>query len=208
MTISKIKYPRTFHLPWSPGATSDDKIHSDLGFFEGQEVVVTEKMDGENTTIYADGTTHARSMDSAAHPSRSWVRAFAAGVGPNLPDGWRVCGENLYAQHSLAYEDLPSYFLGFSLWNEHNICLSWSDTVDFFAELGIEPVQELYRGIWDEEKIRGLVPGEKREGFVVRLAGSFSYEDFAQAVAKWVRAGHVQTDQHWMHQEVIPNGLR
>ena len=25
--MERIKYPRTFHIPWSPGATSDDKTH-------------------------------------------------------------------------------------------------------------------------------------------------------------------------------------
>ena len=44
----KIKYPRTFHLPWSPGATSDDKMLKSIEHFIGKEVVITEKMDGEN----------------------------------------------------------------------------------------------------------------------------------------------------------------
>jgi hypothetical protein len=26
-------------------------------------------------------------------------------------------------------------------------------------------------------------------------------------VAKWVRTGHVQTDEHWMFSEVVPNRL-
>ncbi|MGC5412734.1 RNA ligase family protein, partial [Streptomyces sp. DT225] len=57
-------YPRTPHLPWSPGATSDDVRMTDLAALAGTEVVVTEKLDGENTTLYADGL-HARSLDSA-----------------------------------------------------------------------------------------------------------------------------------------------
>ena len=46
------------------------------------------------------------------------------------------------------------------------------------------------------------------EGYVVRLAERFAYADFAQSVAKWVRAQHVQTTQHWMFAEVVPNQLR
>ena len=46
------------------------------------------------------------------------------------------------------------------------------------------------------------------EGYVVRLAGRFAYADFARSVAKWVRSGHVQTDQHWMYAEIIPNQLQ
>jgi len=42
------KYKRTPHLPWSEGVTNDDKIQYDLTNFEGEEIVISEKMDGEN----------------------------------------------------------------------------------------------------------------------------------------------------------------
>jgi hypothetical protein len=98
---SYVKYPRTLHLPWSPGATSDDRIHTNLSGFEGEEVVITEKMDGENTSLYRD-YYHARSLDSNSHPSQSWARQFHAQISWNIPEGWRVCAENLYARHSIA----------------------------------------------------------------------------------------------------------
>lgn len=71
----KIKYPRTYHLTWSPGTTSDDKILTTTSQFDGKEVIVTEKMDGENCTIGSD-YTHARSIDSQHHSSRSWVKGL------------------------------------------------------------------------------------------------------------------------------------
>lgn len=47
------------------------------------------------------------------------------------------------------------------------------------------------------------------EGYVVRLEEVFSYRNFRNSVAKYVRAKHVQTIKHWMHgQPVIPNKLR
>lgn len=47
------KYPRTAHLPFSPGATNDDRIMSAADFerlLAMPEFVVTEKMDGGNLT--------------------------------------------------------------------------------------------------------------------------------------------------------------
>lgn len=79
-------YPRTPHLPWSPGAASDDVRLADLAGLTGCEVVVTEKLDGENTTLYADGL-HARSLDSAHHPSRGRVKALQGRIGPRVPAG-------------------------------------------------------------------------------------------------------------------------
>lgn len=137
-------YPRTAHLPWSPGATSDDVRIADLAALTGREVVVTEKLDGENTTLYADGL-HARSLDSAHHPSRGWVKALQGRIGARVPDGWRVCGENLFARHSIPYKDLESFFYGFSVWDGER-CLDWDRTVEFLRDLGIPVPPVLWRG--------------------------------------------------------------
>ena len=76
----RVHYPRTPHLPWSPGVSADDVRAADLAGLAGREVVVTEKLDGENTTLYRDGL-HARSLDSAHHPSRAWVKSLQGLVG-------------------------------------------------------------------------------------------------------------------------------
>lgn len=89
----RIRYPRTPHLPWSPGAGPDDVRITGLSGLEGRAVVVTGKLDGENTTLYRDGL-HARSADSGHHPSRAWVKALHGRIGDAIPAGWRVCGEN------------------------------------------------------------------------------------------------------------------
>lgn len=205
-----VKYPRTYHLPWSPGVTDDDRILSDLSGFEGKEVVVTEKMDGENTSLYYNGI-HARSLDGRSHPSRDWVKNFwNKHVGWKLPVGWRVCGENLYAKHSIRYDDLESYFLGFSVWDEYNDCLDWDDTLVYLQTLDITPVREIYRGPWDERLIREIeVDTARQEGYVVRTSEKFSYKDFRRHVAKWVRAEHVQTGKHWFYgQSIEPNQMK
>jgi len=204
-----VKYPRTLHLPYSYGRSNDDRVLGSTDHFVGREVVVTMKMDGENTTIYCDGF-HARSLDSRHHPSRDWLANFVSTFAHDIPVGYRVCGENLYARHSVEYTALPSYFMGFSVWDQDR-CLCWDDTLEFFELLGIEPVPTLYRGEFDAallERMAREFDTVQNEGFVVRLADSFAYNDFSVSVAKWVRASHVQTDKHWMHSAVIPNGLK
>ncbi|WP_416981843.1 RNA ligase family protein [Streptomyces sp. T028] len=200
-------YPRTPHLPWSPGVSADDVRAGSLEGFAGREVVVTEKLDGENTTLYADGL-HARSVDSAHHPSRAWVKALQGRVGARIPAGWRVCGENMYARHSIPYDTLDSYFYGFSVWDAHGRCLGWDETVRFLRGLGVPVPPVLWRGVFDERALRRLrVETGRQEGFVVRTAGGFARAEFAGRVAKWVRSGHVTTDTHWMHAAVVENGL-
>ncbi|MFF3862762.1 RNA ligase family protein [Streptomyces sp. NPDC002209] len=199
-------YPRTPHLPWSPGAAADDVRARGLAGLAGREVVVTEKLDGENTTLYADGL-HARSLDSGHHPSRAWVKGLQSRIGAGIPAGWRVCGENLYARHSIPYEDLDSWFHGFSVWDgEH--CLDWDRTVSFLHGLGVPTPRVLWRGVFDERALRRLrLDTARQEGYVVRTVAGFTRADFGRYVAKWVRVGHVQTDTHWMYAQVVANGL-
>ena len=212
---SHVKYPRTFHLPWSPGATADDRTMADPDdAFGTAEVVVTEKMDGECTTMYRD-YLHARALDYAPHPSRDRVRALHGAIAHDIPDGWRICGENVYAVHSIAYDALPAHFLVFSIWNARNECLPWDETVLWAKLLGLHVVPVLHHGPWDKTAVRAIEAvgaasrlGGDREGYVVRLADGFHYRAFRRSVAKYVRKNHVQTDDHWAQREVVANRLR
>jgi hypothetical protein len=206
-----VKYPRTYHLPFSPGRTPDDKTLKNCDIFKFGHVVATVKMDGENTTGYWDGHVHARSVDSRNHASRNWVKQHLAERLYELPEGWRICGENLYAKHSIEYKNLGSYFYLFSIWNDKNVCLTWSDTLTWAGLLDLKVVPVLLQGIFDENEIQKLhkpvCEDNECEGFVVRHAYSFGYATYRHHVAKYVRADHVQTNQHWLRGPIVRNGL-
>lgn len=195
-----VKYPRTFHLPWSPGKTNNDRALTTIDHFHGKQIVVTVKMDGENCSLYNDNL-HARSLCNRSHPSRSWIKAKHAAIAHDIPEGWRICGENVYACHSIHYKNLSDYFLMFSIWNESNVCLSWKNTAEWAYLLGLELVPVLYLGEWNEQLIRNLYQPsyqeDECEGYVVRLADEFCYNDFSISVAKFVRSFHVQTQGFW-----------
>jgi len=208
------KYPRTYHLPWSPGKSSDDKVLKNVDHFKGKSVVVSLKLDGECTTLYRDHL-HARSLDSKDHPSRHWLKSFHAKIKHLIPEGWRVCGEDLFAKHDIAYIDLPSYFIAFSVWDNKNRCLSWRNTVSFCEDVfSVMPV--FHQGEWFPGIERLLDYKfnkfnyeftDKHEGYVVRLSEGFDYKDFGKSVAKYVRAGR-NIDEHWMFKSIIKNKLR
>ena len=204
------KYPRTYHLPWSKGSTNDDKFLESTEPFNGKTMVISEKLDGENTNMYPD-RIHARSMDSKDHPSRHWVKGLWGQIKHEIPDGWRICGENVYAKHSIFYDKLETYFYVISIWDENNNCLSWMDTVDICNSLPLIPVPELGIMVYDEEVLKLISENldiEKQEGYVIRNIESFHFDDFNKNVGKWVREKHITTDQHWMFKEVEPNKLK
>ena len=152
---------------------------------------------------------HARSLDTASHPSRDWIWGLHRQVGHQIDEGWRICGENLYAKHSIHYTHLKALFQVFGIWDEKNTCLSWDDTVIYAGALGLQAVDVIYRGPFDEKKIQDLAPqtwnGDPCEGYVCRVARAFAFKEFRSVVGKVVRRNHVHTHGHWMRQAIVPN---
>lgn len=212
------KYPRTAHLPFSPGGTRDDRRIESVRPFLHTTIVVTEKVDGSNVCLEHEAC-YARSHGSApSHPSFDAFKAMHAGLRDRIPVGIQVFGEWLYARHSIAYDRLPGYFMIFGVrdtttqrWS------SWEEVLDWSERLSVPEVPQLLKGIVESERdfqhaIEGLAAapsplGEAREGLVVRRAGGFRDENFDTSVAKWVRKDHVQTDDHWKTQTIVKNGL-
>ena len=216
LRLHRSKYPRTYHLPWSESKTSDDKTFSQEEtdkIFKGKKIVVTEKLDGENTTIYSDGYCHARSIDSKDHESRSYVKSLAAKISHQIPENWRLLGENLYAKHSIEYDGLPDYFILFGIVDNNENSLSWSNVEEYAKLLDLHTAPVLYSGIYDEDLVKSLKHktssfGKEIEGYVLRTSDSFPINEFGKNVAKFVRKNHVQTDQHWMFSKITPNKIR
>lgn len=208
-----VKYPKIYHLPWSESV--DEKTDrlltpAQVAAFAGKRVIVSEKLDGENTSCYRN-YIHARSLDGRSHPSRGWVKADHAKWGYDIPEHWRVCGENLTAEHSIRYETLPTFFLMFGIYNERNECLAWDDAVIYSHLLGLTMVPVLYDGIFDEGKVRACYTGKSvygptQEGYVIRLADKIPWAEHRTSFGKFVRKNHVQTAQNWMNRPMKMNG--
>ena len=166
-----------------------------------------------NCSIYRDHM-HARSIDSKDHISRHWIKNFVSSFQHEIPAGWRITAENLYAKHSIWYNGLPSYLFVFGIFNEKNVYLSWDEVKEYSQVLHLENVPVLYRGIWDDDKVKACFTGKsvfgdsEQEGYVVRLAKEFPFSKFAKCTAKFVRKSHVQTSDFWMTQPVVPNRFR
>jgi hypothetical protein len=222
------KHPKTPHLPWSESISSDDNWLTNCDHFKDKEVVVTLKCDGECTSMYRDHI-HARSVYAGEGVGRSWVKQLHGNIKHDIPEQWRITGENLYAAHSIWYWDLETYFYVFAIFDENNQCLNWDDTKSITTLLGLKTVPEIYRGVYDEKAIRSAWAGLKifdcfetpedhvftpnpvpttEEGYVIRTIESFPYHLFHQHYAKMVREGHVKTTSHWSKLPLLPNRIQ
>nr|WP_229649267.1 RNA ligase family protein [Vibrio splendidus]MCC4880445.1 RNA ligase family protein [Vibrio splendidus] len=209
--MERTKYPSTPHLPFSESVNLDDICVDSLKHLDGEEVIVSIKKDGECTTL-ANKYCHARSVDSKHHASRDWIKAFHGQMKYMINPNHRICGENVYALHSIAYDNLKSFFMVFNTWDQDtNMCHSWDQTLEVCEQLGLETVEVLYRGIFDLKVIQEIYDSldkNKEEGIVVRATRSFHISEFRNYTAKAVRLNHVQTDEHWMSKPVVANGLQ
>ncbi len=195
-----MKWPKIYHLPSSPGTSSEDEVLPDTNAFLGREVLITEKLDGECTSLHSD-KIHARSEDSRHHNSRDWVKALHGKIRWMIPQHIQVVGENMYAKHTIFYDMLSTYFYVFAIIDkERGMVLSVDETLRWCKRLDLEYVPILYRGIFPKHfsPPQKSMFGSKAEGYVVRSVDEFSIDDFTRSIAKWVRKNHVQTDIFWM----------
>lgn len=212
------KYPRTPHFVFSPGQTDDDKvIHQKyLGALLNRELIITEKMDGQNNclkgfmeNIQNYGGAFARSHQTETKlPWDSYLLKWYHENKYQLKNNTAYFLENLFAIHSIEYKDLDGYLFLFNLFDLKNgMVLSYDEMIEEAERLGLKTPALLYRGKfetiteikkWMEREIRvASAYGERREGFVLRVSDAFPINKFDQNVAKFVRENHVQTDEHW-----------
>eukprot|EP00438_Fugacium_kawagutii_P027840 Skav201813 [mRNA] locus=scaffold1071:247340:262359:+ [translate_table: standard] len=207
LACAKGNYPKTPHLPFSPGVNPDDTRISDCKHLLAAEVVATEKLDGGNCCL-KDGQVYGRThAQPASHESFSAVKELAATLGPQL-QGVQVFGENMQAVHSIEYGNLQSFFYVFAA-RRAGTWLGWDETTSMAEALGLPMVPLVFRGsfgspeqlqksleTWKAEK-SAVGADVEAEGFVVRRSAAIRGEAFQDEVAKFVRANHIQTDEAW-----------
>src|SRR5262249_2163135 len=177
-----------------------------------------EKCDGSNLT-YTRHSVFSRSHSGPpSHPSFNLAKATHARIAHQIDEGLSIFCEYCYAVHSIAYGALPDYSLVFGVRDDNSgRWWDWDMVAVQAADLGLPTVPVLFRGaLASEAELISLTErlaaepsafGGQREGVVVRRAGEFADADFARSLGKWVRKGHVQTDEHWLHQAIRPQGL-
>ena len=128
------KYSRTLHAPISLGTTSDDRFLPDgylQAFAQMEDLVLTEKLDGQNNCFNKYGVFARSHAAPSLHPWDKPLRERWQLLKNDLND-LEIFGENMYAIHSIAYSKLESYFYVFAV-REKDQWLSWEE-VKFYAD--------------------------------------------------------------------------
>ena len=210
------KYPRTKHLPFSPGISKDDTVIKTVEPFINKHIIITEKIDGSNVCMENENCFARSHSSSPKHHSFDAFKAFHAGLKHSIPKHCQYFGEWVYAKHSIAYDTLPEYFLLFGIRQKRNSNTYWWSWHDIIST-GMITVPVLFDGqvnsgsgleqLVIELAGQGSVFGQEREGVVIRLAHEFDDERFDVSIAKYVRKNHIQTEDHWLYKPLEKNRL-
>lgn len=218
------KFPATPHLAFLGDVdVRDDKVmsESDRNEFLRYELVVEEKVDGANLGISFDAEGNIRAQNRGAYlhlPSTGqwkklaeWLALRADLFFDQLTDRYILFGEWCYAQHSLTYDRLPDWFLGFDIFDKLEMkffsCLHRNDVL---RSLRIAQVPMIKHGKFSLSEIKSLLYSQSQfsnkpaEGLYLRL----DQGDWLKERSKLIRPAFIQSvEQHWSRSGIKANRL-
>ena len=218
------KFPSTPHLAVLGGRdVRYDKVMSraEREEFLRHELVVEEKMDGANLGISFDSQGELRAQNRGSFielPGAGQWRLLGDWLAPrmdllfeHLTDRYILFGEWCYARHSVGYDLLPDWFLGFDVYDvEAQRFLSTTRRDAFFDKLGVVKVPEIARGRFTLAELTRMLRtsrcgNEPAEGLYLRRDEG----DWLFARAKLVRPEFIQAiEEHWTRSGIQPNRLK
>jgi ATP-dependent RNA circularization protein (DNA/RNA ligase family) len=217
------KFPSTPHLALLGSIeVRGDKVmsESERADFLQHELVVEEKVDGANLGISVDAEGNIRVQNRGAYlhiPGTGqwkklggWLALRTNALFDQLTDRYILFGEWCYARHSIAYDRLPDWFLGFDIYDKDTArFFSCTRRDEIFRVLGISQVPRVDYGHFTLAKLSELLSqsqlGDKpAEGLYLR----FDQGDWLVQRAKLVRPAFIQSvEQHWSRSGIRANRL-
>lgn len=221
------RFPHTPHLAWlGPGQPRDDKVLSqqEIEDLLSGEVIIEEKIDGANIgfSLNDEGDLLVQSRGGyftpqTAHrqfqPLWNWLDYRREDLCDMLWSNLVLFGEWCYAKHSIYYDALPDWFLGFDIYDKESKRFWDTSERDYvLQQYGLHSVPRLVRGHFSLSDLTTLLTVLKQsqvgsgpmEGIIVRKEDA----NYTVARGKLVRAEFTQAiDAHWSRQPIVPNKL-
>jgi len=218
------KFPPTPHLTILGDVdVRGDKVMSEFerNEFLLHELVVEEKVDGANLGISFDSDGNIRAQNRGAYlhlPSRGqwkklseWLTLRTEAIFEQLTDRYILFGEWCYAKHSVVYDRLPDWFLGFDIYDKSTArFFSCTRRDEIFRAIGISQVSKIECNHFTLSELCALLSqscfsDKPSEGLYLR----FDQGDWLIQRAKLVRPAFIQSiEQHWSRSGIKANRLR
>lgn len=219
------KFPRTPHLWWPlHRAPKDDRVLDSTSVREllSADVVVEEKVDGANLGLSLDEQSEIRVQNRGAwvergahsqfHPMWAWISQKKSSLTDALQGNRILFGEWCFAVHSVQYDRLPDWFLGFDIY-DLDAAKFWSTRRrdEIFELAGVCRVPRLFAGRTTLADLQNMLNSEQSrvgkgsiEGLYIRREGP----EWLEARAKLVRPQFLLAiEEHWSSRPLEHNKL-
>lgn len=220
---SFVKFPSTPHLTVLDGATvRDDKVLTPVerDRFLGHDLIVEEKIDGANLGISFDSTGAIRAQNRGSFLNEpmtgqwktlpAWLAIHNDHLFDVLTDRYILFGEWCYATHSIFYDQLPDWFVGFDVFDFQANRFVCRDVRDRLLEsLQLHVVPSLASGRLTLGEITASL-GQSHFGNAPAEGLYLRYDDgdWLGRRAKLVRPGFIQAiTEHWSDRPLKVNRL-
>ncbi|MFA5480114.1 MAG: RNA ligase family protein [Candidatus Muiribacteriota bacterium] len=223
MKAEFFKFPATPHLAMLEGVEiRGDKVLSEAErlVFLRHEIVVEEKVDGANLGISFDSEGNLFLQNRGSHLKfpvtgqwkklEQWLNPKIDALFESLTDRYILFGEWCYAKHSVYYNRLPDFFLGFDVYDKKVKKFFSTEKRDkFINKMGINRVPQIVTGNYSLSDIRQLlaqskISDEPAEGLYLRI----NQGDWLLKRTKLVRSSFIQSvEEHWSRSVIKPNQL-
>lgn len=218
------KFPHTPHLLWlGTGAPREDKVMAppEVAEFLNGELIVEEKVDGANLglSLGPDGRLRAQSRGNYLAPGRChaqwnplwpWLAQRREALEEGLRGGLMLFGEWCHARHTVPYDELPDWFLGFDVFETVTGSFWAVDRRnEWLRGRRVVSVPELARGRFSRPQLLALL-GRSRvghapmEGLYLRCQQAGGLLGRAKIVGA---AFKQQIEEHWTRRPVVRNQL-
>ena len=223
MTTDFHKFPATPHLAvLTDNAMRDDKVMSasERTAFLRQDLLIEEKIDGASLGISFSEDANPRCQNRGEYLQypytgqwkrlSQWLTPKTEVFFEKLATRYIVFGEWCYAQHSVFYNQLPDWFLGFDVFDkEHLQFLSCSRRDAIFRDMDIVGVSTINKGHFTLSELKHMLPRSRlsdrsAEGIYLRR----DQGNWLKQRAKLVHPEFIQVvGEHWSRKNIKANQL-
>jgi len=217
------KFPSTPHLATLAGVDiRGDKVlsESERDEFLQHNLVVEEKVDGANLGISFGPEGNLRVQNRGSYLSMpatgqwkklgEWLVPRTDALFEHLADRFILFGEWCYAQHSVVYDRLPDWFLGFDLYDKQcRRFLSSGRRDELLKKMRIARVPVIAHGRFTYTEIsqllsRSQLADQPAEGIYLRV----DHDEWLAKRTKLVRPAFIQSmKEHWSRTGIKPNRM-
>lgn len=225
MANNFVKFPHTPHLAWlssSPVRADGILSVSEIEGFLRDDVVIEEKVDGANLGISVS-PNHTISVQNRGaflerpaavqfQPLWSWLGSRSNQLIKELGQELILFGEWCYAVHSIRYDRLPDWFIGFDVYDRKaDSYLAADERNEMLKRLDLHPVPRVANGHFSLTQVTELLERSYSAFGASRIEGLYLRREtrgWLDQRVKIVRSDFTQAiTTHWSSRPMVRNGL-